>query len=154
MPSSRSRHSRPAVRPAYLALACVGFAASPVAAQDKAEDQTPSLGGVTVSDTVIEEQPYKVDRADSPKYTAPLLDTPKSIVVLPSEVIRESGSTSFVEALRMVPGITFGAGEGATRRATAPSSAASTHKAAPSSTGSAVSADSRERFSRLNRLRS
>ncbi|MFC6623201.1 TonB-dependent receptor [Novosphingobium panipatense] len=112
MPSSRSRHSRPAVRPAYLALACVGFAASPVAAQDKAEDQTPSLGGVTVSDTVIEEQPYKVDRADSPKYTAPLLDTPKSIVVLPSEVIRESGSTSFVEALRMVPGITFGAGEG------------------------------------------
>lgn len=34
------------------------------------------------------------------------------MIVLPSQVIEESGSTSFVEALRMVPGITFGAGEG------------------------------------------
>ncbi|HUD90038.1 TonB-dependent receptor plug domain-containing protein, partial [Sphingobium sp.] len=112
MSYSRYSRSRSKVAPAYLALACVGFASSPVTAQEAKEDTTPSLGGVTVSDTAIEETPYKVDRADSPKYTAPLLDTPKSIVVLPSQVIRESGSTTFVEALRMVPGITFGAGEG------------------------------------------
>lgn len=102
--------SRPG--PAYLALACVGFASTPTSAQEAQDGTPPSLGGMTVSDTAIEETPYKVDRADSPKYTAPLLDTPKSIVVLPSEVIRESGSTTFAEALRMVPGITFGAGEG------------------------------------------
>ena len=112
MSNSRIRRSPSRVAPAYLALACVGFASTPALAQEAREEATPSLGGVTVSDTAIEETPYKVDRAASPKYTAPLLDTPKSIVVLPSEVIRESGSTTFVEALRTVPGITFGAGEG------------------------------------------
>ncbi|SCW94270.1 catecholate siderophore receptor [Sphingobium faniae] len=81
---------------------------------DQSDDgqTTQRLGGVTVTDTVIDEQGYKIDKADSPKYTAPLLDTPKTVIVLPAQVIRESGSTTFVEALRTVPGITFGAGEG------------------------------------------
>jgi catecholate siderophore receptor len=110
---SRSRRSPSKVAPAYLALACVGFAATPAAAQDTEGDANArSLGGMTVTDTAIEETPYRVDRADSPKYTAPLLDTPKTVIVVPSQVIRESGSTTFVEALRTVPGITFGAGEG------------------------------------------
>lgn len=98
--------------PAYLALGCVSFAATPALAQDGNSDANATrLGGVTVTDTAIDEG-YKVDRAASPKYTAPLLDTPKTVIVLPSQVIQESGSTTFVEALRTVPGITFGAGEG------------------------------------------
>ena len=48
----------------------------------------------------------------SPKFTAPLLDTPKSVTIVTQSVIQESGATSLQEALRMVPGITFGAGEG------------------------------------------
>jgi catecholate siderophore receptor len=110
---SRFRNSSPTAAPAYLALTCVGLAASPALAQDTAnEAKPPRLGGVTVTDTAIDEQGYKVDEAASPKYTAPLLDTPKTVIVLPSQVIQESGSTTFVEALRTVPGITFGAGEG------------------------------------------
>lgn len=110
---SRLRLSSARVAPAYLALSCVGFAAAPALAQDAEGDTAArSLGGVTVSDTAIEETPYRVNKADSPKYTAPLLDTPKTVIVVPSQVIRESGSTTFVEALRTVPGITFGAGEG------------------------------------------
>jgi catecholate siderophore receptor len=83
-------------------------------AQEAPADATaPSLGGVTVSDTAIDDTGgYRVTKAASPKYTAPLLDTPKTVIVVPSQVIRESGSTTFVEALRTVPGITFGAGEG------------------------------------------
>lgn len=99
--------------PAYLALGCIGFAATPALAQDNGTTaNAPRLGGVTVTETAIDEQGYKVDKAASPKYTAPLLDTPKTVIVLPSQVIQESGSTTFVEALRTVPGITFGAGEG------------------------------------------
>ncbi|WP_284277539.1 TonB-dependent receptor [Sphingobium jiangsuense] len=111
---SRPRQNHAAMVPAYLALGCVGIIASPALAQDNSSARADAtrLGGVTVTDTAIEEQGYKVDKADSPKYTAPLLDTPKTVIVLPSEVIRESGSTTFVEALRTVPGITFGAGEG------------------------------------------
>jgi len=111
---SRLRQNTVTAVPAYLALSCVGLIASPALAQDNSSTQASSnrLGGVTVTDTVIDEQGYKVDKADSPKYTAPLLDTPKTVIVLPSQVIQESGSTTFVEALRTVPGITFGAGEG------------------------------------------
>ena len=48
----------------------------------------------------------------SPKQTAPLRDTPKSITVISQDLIQATGSASLVDALRTVPGITFGAGEG------------------------------------------
>jgi catecholate siderophore receptor len=47
-----------------------------------------------------------------PKITAPLRDTPKSITIISSDLIQTTGSVSLVDALRTVPGITFGAGEG------------------------------------------
>ena len=114
MSLSRLRKTSTTVAPAYLALSCVGFAAAPATAQEApADETTPSLGGVTVSDTAIEDiGGYRVIKAASPKYTAPLLDTPKTVIVVPSQVIQESGSSTFAEALRTVPGITFGAGEG------------------------------------------
>lgn len=46
------------------------------------------------------------------KYTAPLRDLPQTITVIPENVISNTASTSLVEALRTVPGIAFGAGEG------------------------------------------
>ena len=48
----------------------------------------------------------------STKLTAPLLDTPKSVTVIPQSLIAETGATTLVDALRTVPGITFNAGEG------------------------------------------
>jgi catecholate siderophore receptor len=50
--------------------------------------------------------------AESPKFTAPLRDTPRSITVIPDEILDMTASTTLAEALRTVPGITFGAGEG------------------------------------------
>ena len=50
--------------------------------------------------------------APSPKFTAPLLDTPKTVTVIPQEVIRETGATTLQEILRSSPGITFGNAEG------------------------------------------
>ena len=109
----RSRPAAGGSAPAYLALTCVGFVASaPALAQDAGEANLPKLGGMTVTDTALDESGYKIDAAASPKYTAPLIDTPKTVIVLPSQVIQETGSTTLAEALRTVPGITFGAGEG------------------------------------------
>jgi len=48
----------------------------------------------------------------SPKYTAPLRDLPQTLTIIPQAIIENTGSTTLVEALRTVPGITFGAGEG------------------------------------------
>ena len=56
--------------------------------------------------------PAMSQRASSSKFTAPLIDTPKSITVISEALIAETGSTSLVDALRTVPGITFNAGEG------------------------------------------
>ncbi|RXS96815.1 TonB-dependent siderophore receptor [Silvibacterium dinghuense] len=48
----------------------------------------------------------------SMKYTAPLLDLPQTITVIGEETLQNTASTTLVEALRTIPGITFGAGEG------------------------------------------
>jgi catecholate siderophore receptor len=100
----------------FLALGCVGAISSafPAHAQTApAEDKQPAnLGGVTVTDTAITEGSYKTDGMDSPKYTAPLVDTPRSITVIPAQLIKDTASATLSEALRTVPGITMGAGEG------------------------------------------
>lgn len=50
----------------------------------------------------------------SPKMTAPLADTPKSITVIPAEILEATGAVTLTEALRTIPGITLGSGEGGT----------------------------------------
>jgi catecholate siderophore receptor len=55
---------------------------------------------------------YKVERASSPKFTAPLIDTPKTVTVITENVIKDTGALTFQDALRTSPGITFGAAEG------------------------------------------
>ncbi|MBR0552557.1 TonB-dependent siderophore receptor [Sphingomonadaceae bacterium LXI357] len=52
------------------------------------------------------------DELSGPKATADITNTPRSVVVVPREVIEQSGSSTLEEALRTVPGITFGAAEG------------------------------------------
>ena len=56
--------------------------------------------------------PYKIDRLASDKFTAPLLDIPRSITVIPQAVIQDLGATTFREIVRTQPGITLGTGEG------------------------------------------
>lgn len=100
--------------PAFLALGCIGFIASaPAIAQDtQPANGEKRLGGMTVTDTALDDEGYKVERVESPKAIAPLLDTPRSIVVIDKQVIKDTGSATLVDALRTVPGITFGAAEG------------------------------------------
>jgi catecholate siderophore receptor len=98
----------------FLALSCIGSLLLPVAAHAQSGDRQEGrvLGGVTVTSTAVDEEGYHAETVSSPKATAPLVDTPRSITVLPAQLIQDSGSASLVEALRLVPGITFGAGEG------------------------------------------
>jgi catecholate siderophore receptor len=92
----------------FLALSCVGFiATAPAYAADPvppAEDDTQAR------DVVVTAQRGRRD-AD-PKDVAPPLDTPRSVLELPAEIIAQTGSVTLQDALRTVPGITFGAAEG------------------------------------------
>jgi len=107
-PQSRSTAALPS--PAFLALSCVGFIASaPASAQATANDEK-TLKGVTVTSTAVDE--VKVERAASPKYTRPLLDTPQTITVIGNKTLQQQNLLTLREVLSTVPGITFGAGEG------------------------------------------
>lgn len=55
---------------------------------------------------------YRTSTSASQKFTAPLIDTPKSVTVVTKDVISDTGSRSMQDALRTTPGITFGSGEG------------------------------------------
>ncbi len=48
----------------------------------------------------------------SSKFTAELVNTPKTVNIVTEKVLQETGATSLQDALRMVPGIAFSAGEG------------------------------------------
>ena len=104
------RRFTPVVATLFAAISTPGMAQTSSAAKDSSTDA--SLPDVVVTDSVV--STVKVDQTSSVKATAPLLDTPKSVTVIPSEIINQTGSTSLVEALRTTPGITFTAGEGGT----------------------------------------
>ena len=100
----------------FIALSCVGFIASAPATADPmpAKDDAPPQSQVQTRD-----RPDEVvvtgarDRQlESPKATAPLLDTPQTITVISDQVIRKQNLQTLRDALQTIPGITFGAGEG------------------------------------------
>jgi catecholate siderophore receptor len=81
-------------------------------AADSQDNKAISLGATSITGEAQEPESYKVEQGSSAKYTAPLVDTPRSISVIPQQVIKDTAATSLPDALRTVPGITFGAGEG------------------------------------------
>ena len=96
-----------------IAATMFAAVAAPLAMQPAfAQTANAALPEITVKESA--ENGVKTDTASSVKFTAPLLDTPKSVTVIPSQVISQTGSTSLVEALRTTPGISFTAGEGGT----------------------------------------
>ncbi len=66
----------------------------------------------TIKAQATNEQSLKVDQSANTKFVAPLLDTPKSVSVISKQLIQDTQVTTLADALRTVPGITLGAGEG------------------------------------------
>ena len=56
--------------------------------------------------------PYKADRLSSPRFTEPVINTPRTITVLTKEVLEDKNATSLREVARTTNGITIGTGEG------------------------------------------
>lgn len=107
---SRVKSRAPAWRlnPVAAAVLCSGaFSALPAAAQTTPPATEPAqvLAPVKVTGTVPAEQPR------SPKFTAPLADTPQTLSVIPEAVYREQGAQTLTDVLGNTPGISFSAGE-------------------------------------------
>jgi len=91
----------------FVALGCIGFIASaPAAAGDEADQ-------IVVNGAVVRE-------TSSPKDTAPIVNTPRTVSVISQETLQNTASFSLDEALRTIPGITLGAGEGGTSSGDSP----------------------------------
>lgn len=103
----------------FIALSCVGFLATApgVAAAEstpradsaaaRAQDATGQRDTVVVTG-----QRATAATLESPKATAPLLDTPQTITVVSEQTIRKQNLQTLRDVLQTIPGITFGAGEG------------------------------------------
>ncbi|MEG3012087.1 MAG: TonB-dependent receptor plug domain-containing protein, partial [Pseudomonas sp.] len=78
----------------------------------KASGNAIALDATAITGEAQDSTSYQVEKASSPKYTAPLIDTPRSVTVIPQQVLKDTGALNMQDALRTVPGITFGAGEG------------------------------------------
>jgi len=98
------------------ALAMLASLAMPLAAASGVEDAPELPEGASLPQVRInagaDRSVQGPVRASSDKFTAPLLDTPKSVTVVTSETISQTGAVSLTDALRTVPGITIGAAEG------------------------------------------
>ncbi|MCB1206615.1 MAG: TonB-dependent siderophore receptor [Verrucomicrobiae bacterium] len=67
---------------------------------------------IEVPAPVIDDSLYNADTLSSPKFTQPLLDTPRSVQVIPEQLMEDQGATTLRDALRNVSGISIQAGEG------------------------------------------
>jgi catecholate siderophore receptor len=87
--------------------------------QQQAAPATPTPGvsaeGATAPDAnpyANPNSPYKVDRLASPKFTEPVLNTPRTITVLTKELLADKNATMLKEVARTTAGVTLGTGEG------------------------------------------
>jgi catecholate siderophore receptor len=67
------------------------------------------LQKVTISGMALKD--LTVRKSSLQKLTQPLIDTPQSITTVPEKTLADQGATNLNDALRMVPGISLGAGE-------------------------------------------
>lgn len=94
------------------ALAVLATLAAPLALADGGnKDIDPAIPVVEITGTTGRDVQAPV-KSSSDKFTAPLLDTPKSVTVIGRDVISQTAAVSLTDALRSVPGITIGAAEG------------------------------------------
>lgn len=103
----RSKHEALAATVLVAITAPVGSFAQQAA--DTPEEQRP---GAALPEVEITAEAYKHEIA-SPKHTAPLLDTPQTVTVVPEQIMRDENLTGLTQILSTLPGITFGAGEAA-----------------------------------------
>lgn len=111
IPVSSPRLLASAIGVAITATSAAHMAQAAESTEGKTQSNSISLGATTVTGEQTQEA-YQTEKASSPKYTAPLIDTPRSITVIPQQLIKDTAATSLQDALRTVPGVTFGAGEG------------------------------------------
>lgn len=108
------KHCAAATRPHAVGIAATLMALS-LPMQIQAQPTTPAPLDLTLREVQVRDRHdggYKAQKAASPKFTRPLVDTPQTLSVIRREVMEEQEATTLQEALRNTPGVTLLLGEG------------------------------------------
>jgi catecholate siderophore receptor len=94
--------------PSVAALTAMIMAAG--ATSQAASSSTEDAAPLVLPEVSVQAQQNRA--VSSPKFTAPLADTPQTISVIPKEIFNQQGAANLADVLGNTPGITFLAGEG------------------------------------------
>lgn len=108
--SSKLEFNKPVAQTVLFSALSAALGSGAALAQDQGEVQ--QLPTLTAEASAPDN--YQVTRVQSPKMTAPLLDTPRTVNVVTEELMKDRGATSLKDVLRTTPGISLGSGEGGT----------------------------------------
>jgi catecholate siderophore receptor len=103
-----AKRASPPLRPSLFYVALCGALATPAVAGVQDADVS-QLAPVKVQGDA---PGFKPEDVQSVKFQAPLLDTPQTINIVPSEVLKQQNAQSLQDVLNNVPGVTFSSGEG------------------------------------------
>jgi len=103
---------RNALASAVISSAIAAASVSAVHAQQTGASTTTSSNVTKLQPVQVIGEGYKPEAMASPKFTAPLADTPQTIAVIRKEIIEEQNATTLQEVLRNTPGVTLLLGEG------------------------------------------
>ena len=95
-----------------LVSTAIASSISVIATTAISQDDVTQLPAIEVQANAEKQQSLKVDNSANSKFVAPLLNTPKSVSIISKQLIEDTQVTTLSDALRTVPGITLGAGEG------------------------------------------
>jgi catecholate siderophore receptor len=83
-----------------------------VAPAPTGQDDQPQEQAKTTNPYANPDAPYNVEKSASGKLTEPLLTTPRTVTVVPKEVLDDKGVKDLRDLARSVPGLTIGSAEG------------------------------------------
>jgi catecholate siderophore receptor len=120
MSKSETRETlRPAVVPGAIMMSVLSASLVPATAHAEMaaadNDRQIVVSGQRVSDAnpnADPDAPYRVERSSNGRMTEEVRDTPRSVTIIPKEVIEDIGAQSFRDVVRSTPGVTLGTGEG------------------------------------------
>ncbi|BDS08287.1 iron transport outer membrane receptor [Oceaniferula spumae] len=84
------------------------------AEQSKKDNENDGQLDPSVINADGEKEKLNPTQLNSPRYPAPLREIPRTVTIVPEELIKQQNATTIADALRNVPGISLQAGEGGT----------------------------------------
>ncbi|MFA5630489.1 MAG: TonB-dependent siderophore receptor [Porticoccaceae bacterium] len=98
------------MKPLVAAIICASYGAL-AQAQDASDRAAEGQDRSTKLQAVEVRGEYLRQTVSSEKFTAPLIDTPQTLQIIPQEVFAQQGAQTLTDVLNNTPGISFNAGE-------------------------------------------